>query len=53
MQKLDRRVNCLEKINKQNDVIALGMIMNNQEQGSMKGTLEDQFKKRIGSKRNN
>ena len=45
MQKLDRRVNYLEKVNKQNNVIVSGMRINDQEQGSMKETLEDLFKK--------
>ena len=45
IQTLDRRVNYLEKVNKQNNVIVSGIRMNDQEQGSLKGTLKDLFKK--------
>ena len=47
IQTLDRRVNYLEKVNKQNNVIVSGMRMNDEERGSMKGTLEDLFKKEL------
>ena len=47
IQTLDRRVNYLEKINIQNNIIVSGMRMNDQEQGSMKGTLENLFKKEL------
>ena len=45
MQNLQRIVKYIEKVNKQNNVIVSGMRMNDQEHGSMKGTLEDLFKK--------
>ena len=51
MQKLDKRVNYLERVNKQNNVIVLGMRMNDQEQASMNGTLGGSIQKRTGSKR--
>lgn len=47
IQKLDKRVNYLEKVNKQNNVIVSGMRMNDQEQGSMKRTIEDLFKREL------
>ena len=47
IQTLDRRVNYLERVNKQNNVIVSGMRMNDQVRGSMKGKLEDLFKKEL------
>ena len=47
IQTLDRRVNYLEKVNKQNNIIVSGMRMNDQERASMKRTLEDLFKKEL------
>ena len=47
IQRLDKRVDYLEEVNKQNNVIMSGMRMNHQEQGSMKGILEELFKKEL------
>ena len=47
IQTLDRRVNYLERVTKQNNVIVSELRMNDQEQGSKKGTLEDLFKKEL------
>ena len=47
IQKLDRRMDCVEKVNKRNNAIVSGVRKNDQEQGSTKETLEDLFKKEL------